>query len=156
MVSTPLTFILDVHLGTLARKLRMLGFNCLYDNSYDDSEIIDIALDEDRIILTRDRGISENRTVMNCYLVQSTDPDEQVKEVLKEFHLFLQIEPFLRCMECNGLLRKVKKEDVADKLPGGTKEDYDEFDKCMNCGKVYWEGSHYDSMKEYIKSLSPD
>ena len=154
--ATPLReprFILDVHLGKLARLLRMLGFDTLYDNSWDDPEIVRRGLAENRIILTRDAGILKRREVTHGYLVRSDDPLEQAAEVLRRFDLSARIEPFRRCMACNGLIEPVSREEVEDDLLPGTRQNYDEFYRCRSCGRVYWRGSHYEAMRERIETL---
>lgn len=154
--ATPLReprFILDVHLGKLARLLRMLGFDTLYDNSWDDPEIVERGLAENRIILTRDAGILKRRDVTHGYLVRSDDPLEQAAEVLRRFDLARRIEPFRRCMACNGLIESVSREEVEEELLPGTREHYSEFYRCRSCGRVYWRGSHYEAMREKIETL---
>ncbi|MFO7780684.1 MAG: Mut7-C RNAse domain-containing protein [Spirochaetia bacterium] len=154
--ATPLReprFILDVHLGKLARLLRMLGFDTLYDNSWDDPEIVERGLAANRIILTRDAGILKRREVTHGYLVRSDCPLEQAAEVLRRFDLSGRIEPFRRCMACNGLIEPVSREEVEDDLLPGTRQNYDEFYRCSSCGRVYWRGSHYQAMCEKIETL---
>lgn len=146
-------FIVDVHLGKLARRLRMLGFDTLYRNDYDDPEIIGIALREDRIILTRDRGILKNSLVTHGYWVRAQEAEEQTREVLARFDLFRRINPFGRCISCNGLLEDVPKEKVLDRLPAKTKTAFSKFRRCTCCGKIYWEGSHYQAMNEMILEI---
>ncbi len=143
-------FILDVHLGKLARLLRLLGFDALYRNDYEDHEIVAIARAEHRIILTRDRGILKYRDVTHGYWVRSTDPIEQAREVLRRFDLAAQVAPFRRCLVCNGLIEPVDKADVLAQLPPATAMYYDEFYKCADCGKVYWRGAHYARMLEKV------
>lgn len=147
-------FICDVHLGRLSRLLRMLGFDTLYRNDYGDPEIIRIALQERRIILTRDRGILKNTLVTHGYWLRKQVPAEQAREVLSRFDLYRQIEPFARCISCNGLIEEVPKEDVSDRLPPRTKIDFNEFHRCTGCGKVYWRGSHYQAMSGLIRRLT--
>lgn len=149
-----IAFILDVHLGKLARLLRMLGFDTLYRNDYEDPEIIRTALKERRIILTRDRGILKNSLVTHGYWIRAEDPEDQVREVLERFDLIARIDPFRRCIACNGLIEEVSKEKVLDRLPPKTKTSYDEFHICSGCGKVYWQGSHYRAMKDLIGRLT--
>ncbi|NBF40847.1 MAG: twitching motility protein PilT [Spirochaetes bacterium] len=155
--TTPLReprFILDVHLGKLARLMRMLGFDTLYNNSWDDPEIVQRGLAENRIILTRDAGILKRREVTHGYLVRSDDPLEQAAAVLRRFdHLSARIEPFHRCMACNGLIEPVSREEVEDDLLPGTRQNYDEFYRCRGCARVYWRGSHYEAMREKIETL---
>ena len=146
-------FILDVHLGKLARLLRMLGFDALYRNDYDDPEIVRIALKERRIILTRDRGILKNSLVTHGYWVRAEDPLRQAREVLARFDLFRRIQPFARCISCNGLIEEVPKEEISDRLPPRTKSAFNEFHRCTACGKIYWRGSHYQAMHGLIRRL---
>jgi uncharacterized protein with PIN domain len=147
-------FILDVHLGKLAKYLRMLGFDSLYQNNFDDKEIIEISLKEKRIILTRDLGILKNGKVTHGYWVRSQKPKEQVNEVVKRFDLTKQIEPLNRCIECNGNIVKIEKDKIADLLKPKTRKYFHEFFQCTNCKKVYWEGSHYLKMLGKIEMIS--
>jgi len=146
-------FILDVHLGKLARRLRMLGFDALYRNDYDDPEIIRTALHQHRIILTRDRGILKNSLVTHGYWVRSEKAEEQVQEILVRFDLFRLVTPFVRCISCNGSLEDVPKEEILNQIPPGTKAAFNEFRRCSNCEKIYWPGSHYQAMNKMIKEL---
>ena len=128
----------------------MLGFDSLYENRYADIEIIDRALLDKRIILTKDRGILKHGRVTHGYWVRSEKPRMQTVEIISRLDLFSRIKPFSRCMQCNGLLEKAKKEDIMDSLEPRTIELYDEYCRCQSCGKVYWKGSHYENMKHFI------
>ena len=139
-------FVLDVHLGTLARRLRMLGFDTLYRNDYQDAEIVAIARRERRIILTRDVGLLKHGAVTHGYWLRSTQPEAQVDEVLERFDLRRHIDPFARCTVCNGLVRLADKARILDRLHPNTAASFEVFYQCSRCGKVYWEGSHYDGM----------
>ncbi len=146
-------FVLDVHLGKLARLLRMLGFDARYRNDYDDPEIVYIARKEKRAILTRDRGLLKKRVVSHGYWVRSDHPPQQVREVLQRFDLFDKICPFHRCMRCNGVIEAVEKTQVLEQLQPKTRRYYREFYRCRNCGQVYWKGSHFRKMEAFIRSL---
>ncbi len=146
-------FVADVHLGRLARFLRILGFDTLYRNDFSDSEIINISNEQNRIVLTRDIGILKNGRVEKGYFVRNTKLKEQVKEVVARFDLFSLIKPFSRCSVCNGELISVPKSRVLDKLPQKTKEACSEFKMCGSCGKIYWRGTHYRKIKDFIESL---
>ncbi len=139
-------FILDVHLGKLARRLRLLGFDARYANYYVDREIIEIAAAEQRIVLTRDRGLLKNRQVTRGYWLRSQQPREQVEEVLARFDLASLVRPFTRCLECNAEIAAVEKEAIAGQLMPNTGKFYRQFYRCQGCGKIYWEGSHYRKM----------
>jgi uncharacterized protein with PIN domain len=147
-------FICDVHLGRLARRLRLLGFDVAYRNDFDDPDIVNTALDERRIILTCDRGILKIRRVTHGYFVRSRDVSEQVIEVLQRLDLASRIEPFTRCTGCNGLIRRVQKAAVLEQIPPNVGEQYDDYFRCESCGKVYWKGSHFDQLRAYVAKVS--
>lgn len=149
-------FILDTHLGKLARYMRMCGFDSLYENNFTDKEIIQIGRNEKRAILTRDKGILKNNAVTHGYYLKSQDPKCQLQEVVKRFDLKSGIKSFSRCMECNELLVPVNKNDIAGELDEKSKYDFDEFFKCKGCRKIYWKGSHYANMKRMINELLTD
>jgi uncharacterized protein with PIN domain len=146
-------FILDVHLGKLAKILRMLGFDTFYKNDYNDREIINISKTDNRIILTSDCGILKNKSVTHGCYIRSEQPYEQAQEVLQRFDLFSQIKTFHRCMICNGVIESVSKESILSEIPPKTAKYYKKFYKCSDCGKIYWKGSHYFNMKEKIEQI---
>ena len=149
-------FILDVHLGKLARYLRLLGFDSLYLNTYTDDEIINVAAKESRIILTRDRGLLKNKIVTHGYWLRSTNFKEQIKETLSRFDLKDKIKPFTRCLECNGEIAEIEKSKVEKKLPPKAKQYYHVFFICKDCKNIYWKGSHYEKMQAFIEELKVD
>ncbi len=146
-------FILDVHLGKLAKLLRMTGFDTLYRNNLEDKEIIALALAQNRIILTRDRGILKNSVVRKGYYIRSQKPEEQLKGVLARFQLHSSIKFLSRCIACNDKIEKVEKKDIAQKLKPATSKYFNRFFRCTGCGRIYWEGSHYDRMMNYYNNL---
>jgi uncharacterized protein with PIN domain len=146
-------FVLDVHLGKLARLLRMVGFDAAYDREYTDARIVAISVAERRIVLTRDRGILKTGAVTHGYCVRSSNPLEQLGEVVRRFDLASRIRPFERCMICNARLEPVARDDIADRVPRRSAEACGEFRRCAGCGKVYWKGSHYERMKKSIQAL---
>jgi len=146
-------FILDVHLGKLARILRLLGFDVLYRNDFDDDEIIRISLDEHRIILTRDRPMLFNKVITHAHWLHSTNAEKQATEVLRRFDLFDQVRLFCRCPVCNGRIQSVEKGDILDRLEPLTKEYYDRFFQCSDCGKIYWQGTHYDRILRRLERI---
>ncbi len=147
------SFILDVHLGRLAKMLRMLGFDTFYRNDYDDTEIIQQGLKEHRIILTRDRLLLVIKEVTHGYCIRSTNPETQLKEVIKRFDLKSGIKPFYRCTICNGLIRKVEKVEILDRLEPKTKLYFNEFYRCEECARIYWKGSHFDKLKRLLEKI---
>lgn len=146
-------FIVDINLGKLARNLRLIGFDTLYNNSYTDKEIVSIARTQKRIILTRDVGLLKHKEVTHGYWVRATNPADQIIEVINKFDLISMVKPFSICLECNGKIVPVKKEDIADSLLHRTRKSFDEFYQCQNCHKIYWKGSHYEKMLKTIDSL---
>ncbi len=147
-------FVLDVHLGTLARYLRMLGFDSLYKNNYSDDEIINLSLNEKRTILTKDKGILKRKEITHGCYVRSIYPVVQLKEIAERFDLYKSFKEFSRCMECNTLLKPVDKNKISGRLPPKVKEFQNEFYICESCNKIYWPGSHYKKMKKIINNLT--
>jgi len=146
-------FILDTHLGKLARYLRMVGFDTLYENTFEDRQIIETAVTEKRTILTRDVELLKNKAVTHGYWVRSKNSLEQLHEVILRFDLSSSIRPFYRCILCNGVIKKVPKSSIQHTLPPKTRQYYDEFFQCASCEKVYWKGSHYLRMTKFIEDL---
>lgn len=150
-------FITDVHLGKLARYLRMLGFDTLYDPTLEDAQIIERGVAESRMILTRDLGILKNSRVRHGYFVRAQIPIQQAREIALRFDLKEQLAPFSRCLECNTQLEPVRKEAVAEQVPPKVFELFSTFFRCPGCQKIYWEGSHHAHMSNFIRDLTkPD
>lgn len=149
-------FILDVHLGKLAKTLRMLGFDCRYENEQSDQAIASIAEKENRIVLTRDVGLLKHKAIRRGYWLRSRKPEEQLEEVIHYFNLQNSYSPFSRCLACNGRIEKVSKESVSDKLPPQTNKYFNEFFQCFSCRQVYWKGSHYERMQEFLGKMLKD
>ena len=124
-------FVLDSNLGRLARYLRLLGFDCLYQNDFDDETIATIADQEPRTVLTRDRALLQRKIITRGYFVREVRPRLQVKEVLARFDLYRLVEPFNRCIRCNGDLQAVDKPVIDDRLEPRTRQYYDSFRICM-------------------------
>ena len=148
-------FVLDTHLGKLAKYLRMLGFDTLYSNSYSDDTLAEISCSgEGRILLTRDIGLLKRKQISHGYYVREIKPRLQAREILRRFDLQRQINPFRRCVHCNSEIAPVAKKDIAGKVPAGVLRDFNEFVKCNKCRRIYWKGSHYDRMVNFIKILT--
>jgi uncharacterized protein len=142
----PRRFVCDVHLGTLARRLRLLGFDTSYANDADDRTLVRIAGEEHRVLLSRDRGLLSRRVVRHGYLPRSDDPAEQLAEVVARFGLAPVAAPLTRCVRCNTLLVAVTLEEVADAVPPRSRRAFDRFARCPACRQVYWPGSHVDAL----------
>ena len=146
-------FVVDGHLGRLAAYLRMLGFDTWYDRYADDALLASIAASEHRLLLTRDAGLLKRREVERGYFVRNDKPPDQLREIVRRFALHSLIAPFQRCMDWNGALRLVAKQEVAHLLPPHTRETKDDFSRCSQCGKIYWRGSHHARMLGWIEDL---
>jgi uncharacterized protein len=146
-------FVADTHLGKLTKYLRMLGFDCKYRENISDKEIIDVSIAETRIALTRDKGILMNKQVQFGCFLYSQNSKKQLMEVIERYDLIPHANPFSRCMECNGTMAKADKSEIIDRLPKDTRSYFQTFYKCLDCDKIYWKGSHYDKMSEWIKEI---
>ena len=150
----PPRFLLDVHLGTLARRLRVLGIDAAYDPRADDDALLHRANAEGRLLLTQDRGLLRRRALHRGAYVRGRRPDEQLLDVLDRFAPPLA--PFTRCPSCNGRLQPVPKADVEAKLQPGTRRRYDTFSRCADCGAVYWRGAHAARLDAIVASAQAE
>ncbi len=146
-------FVLDGHLGKLASYLRLLGFDTLYRNNYDDDELAEISQKDKRILLTRDRGLLMRNQVRHGYWIRAIFPQKQVVEVLSRYNLANKTQYFSRCARCNGYISQVEKADVFDRLEPKTRLYYDDFRICQQCNQVYWKGSHFERLDAKLKNL---
>ena len=150
----PPLLLLDVHLGTLARRLRLLGIDVSYRNDAHDEELARRAAREDRLVLTRDRGLLQRRALRRAAYVRGNSPDDQLRDVLDRFDL--PVAPYTRCLACGGMVRAVEKSDVLDRLRPGTRRTQREFGQCGDCAQVYWSGAHAGRLEEIIlRALAP-
>lgn len=136
-------FVVDVNLGRLARLLRVLGFDVWWSSDTDDQTLAVISLEQQRILLTRDRGLLKRRAITHGLFVRSQQPEQQTLEVIQRLDLRQRLAPLTRCVRCNGRLDTVSKDEVIDQLEPLTRRYYDEFSRCAECGRIYWAGSHY-------------
>ncbi|HYO33839.1 MAG TPA: Mut7-C RNAse domain-containing protein [Nocardioidaceae bacterium] len=138
--TSPPRFLLDVHLGTLSRRMRLLGLDTAYGQDAGDEALLETSLTQQRVLLTRDRGLLHRRALRWGAHINSQVPDEQLREVLDRFTPPLQ--PWSRCLACNGMLIDVPKTDVHAQLQDGTRRCYETFRRCERCGHIYWRGAH--------------
>jgi uncharacterized protein with PIN domain/sulfur carrier protein ThiS len=146
-------FVVDVNLGRLARVLRVLGFDAWWSSDADDQSLADISLAQQRILLTRDRGLLKRRAITHGLFVRADDPEQQILEVIRRLDLRQRLAPLTRCVRCNGRLASVTKDEVIDQLEPLTRRYYDEFSRCRDCGQIYWAGSHYQRLLELVDRL---
>lgn len=146
-------FVLDVHLGRLARHLRMLGFDATWDAAAEDAALAAASAGERRILLTRDRGLLKRSAVTHGCCVRASDPWLQLVEVVRRLDLQRAIAPFTRCLRCNGRLVRVAKAEVAERLPPLVRERQETFTRCEGCGRIYWPGTHHARMARLVAAL---
>jgi len=146
--------VLDVHLGRLAAYLRMLGFDSQYRNCAGDAELVRISAEQERILLTRDRGLLKHSAVTRGYWLRQIDSRRQAAEVVRRFDLARSLRPFTRCMACNESLRPASKVEVYSRIPPLIAARHEKFHECIACRRVYWEGSHYQRMRRWIEELA--
>lgn len=149
----PLRFVADVHLGKLARVLRLLGLDVAYDNTATDAALAAQAALDRRVLLTRDRGLLKRASVIHGCLVRSTDPAAQAVEVVRRFRLCDDLVPFSRCLVCGAVLRPVTKASVADRLPPLTRRYIDSFHRCDTCEHIYWKGAHHIRLEQLVERV---
>ncbi len=146
-------FLLDVHLGTLARLLRLLGFDVYYRNDLEDAEIAHLAEETGRIVLSRDRELLKRKKIQHSLLIASTDPFQQLVQVLSAFELFDTMKPFSRCSACGEYLEQVTEEQVYDQLPQAVRNKYTIFYRCPACGKLFWKGDHLRTIQPLLEKI---
>lgn len=143
-------FIADVHLGKLARLLRLLGFDTWYSNVATPPQLSALAAQQDRVLLTRSAHI-RNSGAMRVLRINSESAPQQLEEVMQAFPLRQLAKPFTRCLVCNGWLNRADKTAIVDLLEPNTARYYDDFWRCSECGRIYWKGSHYQRMLQLVR-----
>ena len=147
-------FVADVHLGTLVRYLRLLGFDCKYWPFRDDDQLAATSEADNRIMLTRDRGLLKRGNInFGCY-VRSDQPEQQMEDLLHHFALLPFIKPYSRCLSCSGVLQRVEPEVVADELPPATLATIEVANRCVDCGKLFWRGSHSSRLDALVQRFT--
>jgi hypothetical protein len=145
-------FIADCHLGKLAKYLRIMGIDTLFFPHIEDDDLIMIANDEDRIIITRDRDLSQRKNAP-IFFLEPTDTKSQLKTLIDYYELKEHPAPFSRCIVCNTQLQVIEKEKIIDRLPEKVKKYFDYFEYCPTCDRIYWQGDHYKHMMEFLEEV---
>jgi uncharacterized protein with PIN domain len=146
-------FIADGHLGKLVRDLRLLGLDVAYHPNAEDQQLVTMATEQSRALLTRDRRLLMYAGVRHGYYLRSQTPLDQTLEVLRRFDLGSALAPFTRCLRCNASLESTEKEQVLEQLEPLTRIYYDQFRRCRGCGQVYWSGSHFEKLRARINII---
>lgn len=146
-------FVLDGHLGKLTSYLRILGFDVSYAFEAKDEALAAVSAAEKRILLTRDRGLLKRKQVEFGYCVRDQHPRRQLLEVIRRYDLMREMRPFTRCPRCNGSLILAEKSAIVDRLPDKTTTILDQFWQCKDCRQIYWQGSHYQHIQDWLNAL---
>jgi uncharacterized protein with PIN domain len=154
-------FIADSMLGRLARWLRLLGHDTLYYPRIEDSLLLRIAREENRVLLTRDTRLVKVRGLNNYLLLSENDPFEQLRKVITTFGISpfskcgeaVAALPAIRCSLCNSVLEDVPKEQAKDRVPEYVYLTTESFKKCQKCDKFYWEGTHREKLRKKLMEI---
>jgi uncharacterized protein len=149
----PPRFVLDVHLGSLMRRLRLAGFDVRFDSTMDDEALARLTAAESRVLLTKDRKLLMRKLIERGCLIRSSHLDDQLSQVFRRFGLARWLRPLTRCVRCNGVIEPVAKASILHLLEPGTRREFEEFFACTACGRVFWKGAHYQSLVEQIEAL---
>ncbi len=151
-------FIVDHNVGKLAKWLRMMGYDSLFFDGEDDSQMVRKALAEGRVILTRDTGIMRRRVVNNgrlkALLIESEVPERQMRQVMTGLDLKDNLRPFTRCLECNHPLEERSREEVKDRVPPYVFKTQTQYMECPACRRIYWRGTHWEAMTRKMEKLA--
>ena len=154
----PIRFLVDENVGRLAKWLRMIGYDAILVKDADDTQLVNFALKEERILLTRDTQIMQRRVVtkhqLRVILIQSDRTEEQLHQVIRELDLECCSRQFTRCMECNTLLEPRSKAEVQDYVPPYVFRTQEQYMLCPGCRRIYWRGTHWQKMKKRIGDLA--
>ena len=145
-------FIADCHLGKLAKYLRLMGVDTLFFAHIEDDDLIHKANQEGRIIITRDRLLSERKEIPVIFL-EPTDTKTQLQFLIDHYDLKEDTAHFSRCIVCNTPLQVVDKEKIIESLPEKVKKHFDYFEYCPTCDRIYWQGDHYRHMKAFLTQV---
>ncbi len=158
MAINRLRFIVDHNVGRLARWLRMMGYDSVFFSGEDDSAMVKEALVEDRVILTRDTGVMRRRAVssgrVKALLIESEQPERQMRQLMSAFDLEGQSRPFTLCLECNTPLESRSREAIAGRVPPYVYRTQMQYMECPGCHRIYWRGTHWAAMASKLEKLA--
>ena len=146
-------FIADVHLGKLANHLRMFGFDTMYETHWTDEALVALSVHDRRTLLSKDRTLLKDVRLTHRHLVRASEPRAQIIEVIRHFDLASSVRPFSRCIECNEVLSTADKQDIVSRLPEKVRDRFNEFRRCRRCDRIYWNGSHFEHMQNFITGV---
>ncbi len=155
-----ISFVVDSNAGKLAKWLRMMGYDAQFFNNIEDSLLVDIAVREGKVLLTRDTQIAQRRLATNgrlkVILTRNDDPKEQLRQVISELKLDCQVGQFTRCLECNQVLVNRSKEEVKDLVPPYVFRTQNSYRQCPSCLRLYWQGTHWERMRKALAAIVAD
>jgi uncharacterized protein with PIN domain len=146
-------FVVDCMLGKLAKWLKILGFDTVYDSAADDDQILLIAQKEDRAVLSRDTGLLGRAKGLSSLPIESESWPDQVRQVLAAFDLWDKTAPFTRCLDCNITLKPVGRDKARNLVSPFILERAKDFALCPSCGRVFWQGTHFQAMEARLSEL---
>jgi hypothetical protein len=146
-------FSADAMLGKLAHWLRLLGFDCTYENDIADAELVRCAIEQGRAVLTRDHALPDEWRAPDIYVVRAVRTFEQLGEVVRRFDLSRAVRLFSRCSECNRHLITAAVADLRERVPASILATHEQLRECPGCGRVYWQGSHTRHIQRVVEHL---
>ena len=155
-----LKFAADGMLGRLTRWLRLLGYDTKYSNLMEDRQLLALARNEKRILLTRDLQLYQQATArgLDAFYVEGQTQTEKLARLAKRYNLKLAVDMTTsRCPKCNTRAKPVSKKDVSGKVEENTFSHYEDFWICPKCRQVYWQGAHWAKIRimlEKAKEIS--
>jgi uncharacterized protein with PIN domain len=153
MNPSEIRFAADRMLGRLARMLRLLGYDTLYDAAITPRELEEAAQQSGRVILTRGAAHKRFPNVPAIFSAKSDNAPQQLREVVRRFELDTRQGLWSRCTLCNGIIEPVEKSGVAALVPPKVFEVYEEFYRCASCRHIYWQGSHVTRVLKNLEEL---
>jgi len=148
-----MSFVVDCMLGKLARWMRAFGFDVRYSSKIGDDELLNIARREGRTLLTRDTRLLARAKAISALRITSEKWDQQIIQVLSAFELKQEVRPFSRCLDCNRTLKPLAKEKARNLVSPFVLEHARAFALCPDCGRVFWEGTHFNDMRSKIGAI---
>ncbi len=144
-------------MGKLARWLRLMGYDTLFFDRGDDSQMVAQALAEGRIIITKDSEIMKRRLVtsgrLQAVLISSDEPEQQMRQLISRLRLNCRFRPFTLCLECNQPLEERSREEVAGRVPPYVFQTQRQYMECPACHRIYWRGTHWEAMTRKLEKF---
>ena len=146
-------FVADAMVGKLARWLRVIGVDVVYDTTLDDPELVALARREKRVLLTRDTPLATSSNEPPRLFIESENYREQLVQVVETFNLDPKRATFTRCVDCNSLLEVMPPEDAREKVPPYVFSTQSRFKRCPRCDKILWGGTHREQMQKTLDGI---